>query len=304
MYTRVESRFWADEKMRAASQEARYLMLYLLTNPHRNMIGLYYLPAAYACYDLGWHEKQFRERFGELLQANVIQYDPTIGVLWIKNYLRHNPLANPNQVKKAIAMLDEIPKTALYLPFFEHLKQFAKPLYEPLLNSLETVAATVSKQGSGSGTGSGSELKHMGDSPPPPARGTRGAEEYSADFEQFWKAYHPARRKAKKSAYDEWKRLGSSRPPVEELVRILKVQSGWRNWKEENGKYFPWPERWLKNRRWEDEPETGAAQPLRLVENVTCSCWPRPGMREEKDGQGRVRARICVGCGQVLERYE
>jgi hypothetical protein len=45
-------------------------------------------------------------------------------------------------------------------------------------------------------------------------------------------------------------------------------------------------------------------KPLRLVENVTCSCWPRPGMREEKDDQGRVRARVCVGCGKTLERYE
>lgn len=137
MYTRVESRFWADERMRAVSQEARYLMLYLLTNPHRNMLGLYYLPAVYACYDLGWHEKRFRERFGELLQTGVIHYDEQTSVLWITNFLRHNPIANPNQIKRAIGVLDEIPKTALYEPFYEHLKRFAKPLHEPFLERLE-----------------------------------------------------------------------------------------------------------------------------------------------------------------------
>lgn len=111
MYTRVESRFWQDEKMRNVSAEARYLMLYLLTSPHRNILGFYFLPEPYACFDLGWTQEQFRERLGELLRNGLVKYDETAHVVLIINFLKHNPLENHNQVKSAIQKLDEIPKT-------------------------------------------------------------------------------------------------------------------------------------------------------------------------------------------------
>ena len=75
VYTRVESRFWKDEKMRAVSHDARHLMLYLLTSPHRNILGFYFLPSPYACFDLGWDDKRFREGLQELLQMDLIAYD-------------------------------------------------------------------------------------------------------------------------------------------------------------------------------------------------------------------------------------
>lgn len=163
MYTRVESRFWQDEKMRAVSDDARHLMLYLLTSPHRNIIGLYFLPSPYACFDLGWSEERFKKGLHELLRVGCVKYDENTHVVIVQNYLKHNPLENPNQVKSAIEKLDEIPQTPLFNDFLAIIEKFDKPFMKPLVERLQE---RLSQPGTGTGTGSGSG--DIDNSPNPP----------------------------------------------------------------------------------------------------------------------------------------
>lgn len=154
MYTRVESKFWQDEKMRSVSEDARFLMLYLLTSPHRNIIGFYFLPSPYACFDLGWDEKRFKKGLQELISNGLIKYDENVHVVLVKNFLKHNPLENPNQVKSAIEKLNELPETPLFQDFLTIVeglgKQFTQPLKERLQERLQE---RFGKQGTGTGTG-------------------------------------------------------------------------------------------------------------------------------------------------------
>ena len=99
--------------MRSVSCDARYLMLYLLTSPHRNMLGFYFLPLPYACFDLGWDEHHLRQGLHELMQAGRIKYDERAHVVLVQNYIKHNPFENPNQVKGAVDRLEVIPHTPL-----------------------------------------------------------------------------------------------------------------------------------------------------------------------------------------------
>ncbi len=149
MYTRVESRFWQDEKMRNVSDDARYLMLYLLTSPHRNILGLYFLPFPYACFDLGWDEKRFKKALEELLKIGSIAYDTISHVVHVKNYLKHNPLENPNQVKNAIEKLNELPKTHLFRSLLTVIEQFDKPFMQPLIERLQE---RLGQPGTGTGS--------------------------------------------------------------------------------------------------------------------------------------------------------
>lgn len=136
MYTRVESCFWQDEKMRGVSDDARYLMLYFLTSPHRNILGFYFLPSPYACFDLGWDEERFNKGLRELLKTGRIKHDPKAHIVLISNYLKHNPLENPNQVKSAIDKINELPQTALFQEFLYILEPLDKPFLKPLLERL------------------------------------------------------------------------------------------------------------------------------------------------------------------------
>ena len=79
--------------------------------------GVLLLALPYACFDLGWDEKRFKKALQELLQIGRIKYDAHAHVVLVQNYIKHNPLENPNQVKSAIERLEEIPQTQLFQDF-------------------------------------------------------------------------------------------------------------------------------------------------------------------------------------------
>ncbi len=73
-------------------------------------------------------------------------------------------------------------------------------------------------------------------------------------FERFWRAYPKKGRKDKATARREWDRL----KPDRELMRVMsaaldraKTSDEWQR-----GIGIPYACRWLRNRRWEDEPDT------------------------------------------------
>jgi len=136
MFTKIEEVFWKDEKMRPASDDVKLLMFYLLTSPHRNIIGFYFLPVLYISSDLNWKVERVSKGLGELFRMGRVMYDNTVSVVLIKNFLKYNPLENGNQVTGAIKKIEEIPRTALMADFKTVLKGLGKPLYKPLLEWL------------------------------------------------------------------------------------------------------------------------------------------------------------------------
>jgi hypothetical protein len=76
--------------------------------------------------------------------------------------------------------------------------------------------------------------------------------EKETDFEVFWKAY--PNKTEKKYTLKCWKKLKSTRPPIEELLKAIKKQIEWRE--KANGEFRPeWknPATWLNKGCWDDE---------------------------------------------------
>lgn len=276
MYTRVESRFWQDEKMRAVSDDARYLMLYLLTSPHRNILGFYFLPSPYACFDLGWDEKRFDKGLQELIQTGSVKYDSNTHVVLVQNYLKHNPLENPNQVKSAIDKLEEIPQTPLFQGFLLVVKQFYKPFMKPLLERLQE---RLQQPGTGSGTETGSELSNiyalgsalaqnhssgsveaekvtatLDDKPPESRpRSPFTSKRQEQLFDEFWAEY--PKKRSKGQAEKTWVKLKPDEQLFEAIMTGLKRAKTSVDWAKNGGQYIPYPSTWLNAKGWEDEYE-------------------------------------------------
>ena len=136
MYTKIEEQFWKDNKIIKLSFRARYLMMYLLTSPHRNILCYYFLPKPYACFDLGFSEEEFDLAMGELIEAERVFYDEKANVVFVKNYLKYNQLENQNQVKSAVGKIIDIPENDLVDDFIKNLKSFNKAIYETLINGI------------------------------------------------------------------------------------------------------------------------------------------------------------------------
>ena len=122
-YVNIATRIWHDEKFRELPDDAKMLFIYLLTCPHGNMCGLFYLPALYACHDLGWTEERYAATLG-LLQEQVCTDED---VVLIKNFVRYNPIKGSKQAIGAARRLQEVPETSLMVHFLEILKENTLP---------------------------------------------------------------------------------------------------------------------------------------------------------------------------------
>ncbi len=139
MYTKIEARFWDDEKMAPLDDDCKLLGLFLLSSKYRNIVGLYILPSVYVTHRLRWPEERFQKAFAKLLEIGFIKYDTANEILFICNFLdpEYNPLENPNQVKAAIEKTNELPLSHLFEDLIAALQLHFKPFYEPLIKRLQ-----------------------------------------------------------------------------------------------------------------------------------------------------------------------
>lgn len=220
-YTRIKSRFWADEKTRTWDDQTRYLALYVLTSPHNNILGCYVLPKLYICEDLNWSLEQLSKPFAKLLEDGFIKYDELNRLVLVVNYLKHNPIENKNQAIGAGKQLRELPRSLLLQDLEQLLKRLNKPFLEPLLEQIpKPVTVTVTVTASVDNTCMPSGTRQYSDTPAENSSGNptgtdEGAQfeansaeagngtEYSVEFEEFWQVY--PRRKEKAAAFSCWK---------------------------------------------------------------------------------------------------
>lgn len=154
MYSKIDTLFWSDGKIRAMSPDARYIILYLLTTPHRNILGCYHLPKLYVMADTKLSQNKFTVAWKEVIKSGMVKYDEQSEMILVCNFLKYNPLENPNQVKGAIAKLKELPETPFFADIADilgeeasktDLQELIKALYMRSGIDVHTVSGTVAQ---------------------------------------------------------------------------------------------------------------------------------------------------------------
>lgn len=75
-------------------------------------------------------------------------------------------------------------------------------------------------------------------------------ESFSESFNDFWKVY--PKQLSKANALKEWNKLKPDDSLVREILTALERQKTSVQWQKDNGQYIPYPAKWLRERRWED----------------------------------------------------
>lgn len=75
----------------------------------------------------------------------------------------------------------------------------------------------------------------------------------NGSFAKFWNAY--PRKRSRGQAEKAWLKLKPSPDLVEKILLSLERAKNSRDWKEEGGRFVPYPATWLNARGWEDEIE-------------------------------------------------
>lgn len=136
MYSKVDARFWEDEKVLDLSIYAQHLMLYLLTCKHRNMFGCYRIPKGYMSDDTKIGSTDIDSALSELIYGGLIEYDERLKIVFVINFIKYNPIENPNQTKAAMDRLADMPDCAFFKTVAETLESRQKEHLAPLIEEL------------------------------------------------------------------------------------------------------------------------------------------------------------------------
>ena len=79
-------------------------------------------------------------------------------------------------------------------------------------------------------------------------------------FERFWAAY--PRHENKEAAWNIFRRLNPDAALLETMLKSVELSKQSDQWRQDSGKYIPYPANWLKQRRWEDEPPKVSPGPV------------------------------------------
>jgi hypothetical protein len=131
-YYRVSPNFWKGR--RDWSDREKLLAQYLLSCPHRNLEGLYWLPLAYVEADLGWPAKVLRACLATLERDSFAAYDETAQVLFLCKALSFQAPTTEKQVTGALNSLERVPKTVLWDRFVDACERWAPKLSDELGN--------------------------------------------------------------------------------------------------------------------------------------------------------------------------
>src|SRR5262245_31831371 len=124
MYRTIDAKFWHDSKIKKLSKDARYLMLYLVTNPHSHLSGLYYLPSVLASHETGISDTLLDTLWHTLSGAGLASFDSKNEVVFVVNMLGYQGKGAKNETAAA-SQLQLFIDSPLASKFIERYPQFA-----------------------------------------------------------------------------------------------------------------------------------------------------------------------------------
>jgi hypothetical protein len=90
-YTKVLARFWTGETGRALRGDApaQLVAAYVITSPHSNMLGFYYLPISYIANDTGIPIEGASKALQRIIDGGFCRYDEQAEVIWVTEMAKY-----------------------------------------------------------------------------------------------------------------------------------------------------------------------------------------------------------------------
>src|SRR3990167_11398483 len=85
-YAKVSPKIWINNtgrKLKKLGIEVQFVALYLQTNPHANMIGIYYLPISLIAHETGLSNEAAKLAVSSLCSMDFCSYDAELEYVWV-----------------------------------------------------------------------------------------------------------------------------------------------------------------------------------------------------------------------------
>lgn len=246
-YAKVSARFWTGEtgkKIKAHGPEATIVALYLMTSPHSNMLGLYFLPKMYIAHETGLPFEGASKGLQRCIEGDFCTYEEASEMVFVHEMARFQIAdqlkPGDKQVKGIARELEKLPQTALFKGFYE---KYATSFHLPEVKGLRRALKGPPKPRAGTRAGT---------------RAGKGADELPPGFAEFWSIW--PNKVAKDKAIESWVKVSPDDALQLQILDAVRWQSKSTNWTKDDGQFIPHPTTWLNQRRWTDErPKSNGA---------------------------------------------
>lgn len=85
-----DAEFWRSPRVADRTQEDKATLLYLLTSPYSNIIGIYQIVPRIAAAEMGWTADQLMSVLKRLTDFDLVSFETSSGFVWVKNWWDHN----------------------------------------------------------------------------------------------------------------------------------------------------------------------------------------------------------------------
>jgi hypothetical protein len=125
-YSKVSPQFWigkTGKALRKHGPEAQLVALYLMTGPHANMLGLYYVPQAYIAHETGLGIEGASKGLQGCIEVGFCSYDDESEMVWVHEMASYQIAdklsANDKRSAGVQNEYDSLPENPYLMGFFE-----------------------------------------------------------------------------------------------------------------------------------------------------------------------------------------
>lgn len=125
-YSKVGPQFWigkTGKALRKHGLESQMVALYLLTSPHANMLGLYYVPQAFIAHETGMGMEGAMKGLQGCIDAGFCRYDEDTEMVWVVEMARFqiaDQLKDKDlRIKGVQSEYDSLPDNPYLAAFFD-----------------------------------------------------------------------------------------------------------------------------------------------------------------------------------------
>jgi len=151
MYRSIDTALWTDPKVKTLPPEGKLLFLYLITNNHAHVSGIYTIPSVLMAHETGLDDTLVDTLFHTLSQKKLALRDQNFDVIWVVNMLRYqgNGPKIKSAVEKHLPSLHGCPLIPLFVKYYKDLRIRYMPLAHMLSDTLlDTLSDTLSDRSS------------------------------------------------------------------------------------------------------------------------------------------------------------
>lgn len=122
MYRTIDTSTWFDPKIKSLEPDGKLLFVYLFSNSHGHVSGIYYLPIHSIAHETGIKEARVNTLLDTLFELSLVVYDRVSEVVWVKKMFDHQGKGrlNDTAAAKHLGSLHNCRLIKDFLSFYSH----------------------------------------------------------------------------------------------------------------------------------------------------------------------------------------